>query len=284
MATVWSSGDASMSLLVVATPIGNLGDLSPRAADALGRADAIACEDTRRVRRLLGHAGIPAPELIVVNDHTEAGSIRRITELLGAGATVVLTSDAGTPLVSDPGLLVVRAAIDAGVGVEVIPGPTAAIAGLVLSGFATDRFCVEGFLPRKGAARTERLRQVAGEERTVVLYEAPHRLVRTIGDLLSVCGADRRVALARELTKLHEEVWRGTLGAAKHLLEKEPPRGEYVVVLEGAPRREVSDDVVVDAVTALIGEGMSRRDAVAAASEALGVASNRVYRLALGEG
>lgn len=273
-----------MSLLVVATPIGNLGDLSPRAADALGRADAIACEDTRRVRRLLGHAGIPAPELIVVNDHTEAGSIRRITELLGAGATVVLTSDAGTPLVSDPGLLVVRAAIDAGVGVEVIPGPTAAIAGLVLSGFATDRFCVEGFLPRKGAARTERLRQVAGEERTVVLYEAPHRLVRTIGDLLSVCGADRRVALARELTKLHEEVWRGTLGAAKHLLEKEPPRGEYVVVLEGAPRREVSDDVVVDAVTALIGEGMSRRDAVAAASEALGVASNRVYRLALGEG
>lgn len=273
-----------MSLVVVATPIGNLGDLSPRAAEALRAADAIACEDTRRTRRLLSAAGIPAPELIVVNDHTEASAIRRISELLTSGASVALASDAGTPLVSDPGLLVVRAAIASEVTIEVVPGPTAAVVALVLSGFATDRFCFEGFLPRKGPVRRARLEQIATEERTVVLYEAPHRLGRTLGDLAGSSVPSRRVVLARELTKLHEEVWRGTLAEAAEHVGQHGARGEYVIVLEGVTPEEIDDQVLIDAVVELRSQGLSRRDAVSEVAGRLGVAPNRVYRAALEEG
>ena len=202
------------ALVLVGTPIGNLGDLSPRAVDALVAADAICCEDTRRTGRLLQHAGVPRTPLVVVNDHTEDAAVDGVLARLASGERVAVVSDAGMPGISDPGERLVRAAIAAGHVVEVVPGPSAAITALVASGLAAGRFAFEGFLPRKGSGRTERLRAVADERRTVVLYEAPHRVARTLADLAASCGPDRRIVLARELTKLHEEIWRGTLGEA----------------------------------------------------------------------
>ncbi|HSL57274.1 MAG TPA: 16S rRNA (cytidine(1402)-2'-O)-methyltransferase [Acidimicrobiales bacterium] len=271
-------------LVLVATPIGNLGDLSPRAVAALAAADAVACEDTRRTGRLLEHAGIRARTLIVVNDHTESARTAEILARLDAAETVAVVSDAGTPGISDPGERLVRAAAAAGHVVEVVPGPSAAIAGLVASGLATGRFCFEGFLPRKGSGRTERLAALADERRTIVLYEAPHRLARTLADLADALGGTRRCALARELTKLHEEVWRGTLAAGvAHAAEVEP-RGEYVVVVDGAPAPEPPDDdrLVAD-VRALVGAGASTRDAAADVARRHGVSKRRVYDLAVGQ-
>ncbi len=213
------------ALVLVATPIGNLDDVSPRVTAALAGADAIGCEDTRRTGRLLSHLGVAAPRLIVVNEHTERDTVPGILDRLARGERVALVSDAGLPGISDPGEVLVRAAVEAGFAVEVIPGPSAAAAALVVSGLPTARFVFEGFLPRKGSARARRLAAVAGEERTVVLYEAPHRLARTVADLAGACGADRRVVFARELTKLHEEVWRGTLGEAlERVAAVEPAR------------------------------------------------------------
>ncbi|MGH9118619.1 MAG: 16S rRNA (cytidine(1402)-2'-O)-methyltransferase, partial [Acidimicrobiales bacterium] len=223
-----------MTLVLVGTPIGNLGDLSPRAIEVLAGVDAIACEDTRRTGRLLAQAGITAPRLLVVNEHTEAGRVPDILRRLGRGERVAVVSDAGMPGVSDPGERLVRAAIDAGHRVEVVPGPSASIAALVASGLATGRFCFEGFLPRRGSGRTARLEELVGERRTIVLYEAPHRLLRTLTDLSGRLGADRRVAVGRELTKLHEEMWRGLLGEAVHWAATTAPRGELVLVIEGA--------------------------------------------------
>ncbi|MCB1284066.1 MAG: 16S rRNA (cytidine(1402)-2'-O)-methyltransferase, partial [Microthrixaceae bacterium] len=196
---------------LVATPIGNLGDISSRAVKALTDATLIACEDTRRTGQLLRHLGIGHRPFVVLNDHTEREVVDRLVAAATGGERVALVSDAGMPAISDPGYLLVRAAIAAGVDVEVIPGPSASLAALVVSGLATDRFVFEGFLPRKGAERSRRLADVASQPRTVVLYEAPHRVRRTVADLVDACAPERRVALARELTKLHEEVWRGTL-------------------------------------------------------------------------
>ncbi len=212
--------------MLVATPIGNLGDLSPRAVDALARADAIACEDTRRTGRLLQHAGIAGPPLLTVNDHTEASRIGEVLARLARGERVAVVTDAGTPGMSDPGERLVRAAVGAGHRVEVVPGPSAAWPRWSCRGLPTGRFVFEGFLPRKGAARAARLAALAGEERTLVLYEAPHRLGRTLADLAAAFGPGRRVAVARELTKLYEEVWRGTLAEAVEWTAAEPPRGE----------------------------------------------------------
>jgi 16S rRNA (cytidine1402-2'-O)-methyltransferase len=270
-------------LVLVGTPIGNLGDLAPRAVEALAAADVVCCEDTRRTGRLLQHAGVRAPALMVVNDHTEDGAVPKVLARLAAGEVVVVVSDAGMPGISDPGERLVRAAVDAGVPVEVVPGPSAAISALVASGLPAGRFVFEGFLPRKGSARTERLAAVAAERRTVVLYEAPHRVARTIDDLAGVCGDDRRVALARELTKLHEEVWRGTLGEARGHVAEHAPRGEHVVVLDGAPAPpEVDDDAIRAALAAARAAGSSTRDAVAEVSASLGVGRRRVYDLATG--
>jgi 16S rRNA (cytidine1402-2'-O)-methyltransferase len=232
----------SAALVLVATPIGNLGDLSPRAAEELAAADVVACEDTRRTGRLFAHLGVAAPAMLVVNDHTEARAVRDVLGRLDQGQRVVVVSDAGMPGISDPGERLVAAASAAGHRVEVVPGPSAALAGLVASGLPTGRFVFEGFLPRKGSGRSERLAAVAAERRTVVLYEAPHRLARTLGDLIGACGATRRVALARELTKLHEEVWRGSLASALERCAEIEPRGEYVVVLDGAPEPPAADD------------------------------------------
>ena len=271
------------ALVLVATPIGNLDDVSPRVTAALAAADAVGCEDTRRTGRLLSHLGVAAPRLIVVNEHTERDTVPGILDRLARGERVALVSDAGLPGISDPGEVLVRAAVEAGFAVEVIPGPSAAAAALVVSGLPTARFVFEGFLPRKGSARARRLAAVATEERTVVLYEAPHRLARTVADLIAVCGPDRRVVFARELTKLHEEVWRGTLGEAVARVAAVEPRGEHVLVLDGAPApAEPTDAELVAAVAAARATGSSTRDAAAEVAEHFGVGRKRVYDLALG--
>lgn len=270
-------------LVLVGTPIGNLGDLPPRAVEALAAADVVCCEDTRRTGRLLQHAGIRARSLQVVNDHTEDAAVDGILARLAAGEVVAVVSDAGMPGISDPGERLVAAAVDAGVLVEVVPGPSAAVTALVASGLPAGRFVFEGFLPRKGSGRRERLTAVAEERRTVVLYEAPHRVARTLDDLVEACGGARRIVIARELTKVHEEHWRGSLaGAVAHVAEQ-APRGEHVLVLDGAPPpAEVDDDAIRAALDAARAGGASNRDAVDEVSGALGVARRRVYGLATG--
>jgi 16S rRNA (cytidine1402-2'-O)-methyltransferase len=269
------------ALVLVATPIGNLGDLSPRAQRELEAADVVACEDTRRTGRLLQLSGIRARALLTVNDHTEAAAVREVLRRLEAGERVVVVSDAGTPGISDPGERLVRAAAREGYEVVVVPGPSAAIAALVASGLPTGRFVFEGFLPRKGAARTDRLRSLAAEPRTIVLYEAPHRIARTLEDLAGAFGADRRVAVGRELTKLHEEVWRGTLGEGIVWARDHPP-GEMVVVVDGAPEAvPADDDEIRTALRVELGSGASARDAAAHVAAELGVARRRAYELAI---
>jgi 16S rRNA (cytidine1402-2'-O)-methyltransferase len=220
----------------VATPIGNLGDLSPRAVDALASADYIYCEDTRRTLKLLSHAGISGPRLVSHHRHNEAATTPGAVARAKGGASIAIVTDAGTPLVSDPGGRLVRAALAEGIPVETVPGPSAALTALVLSGFPADRFCFEGFLPRSGRERGERLAAVAAEtDRAVVIFESPHRLQRSLDDLLSACGPDRPVAVCRELTKLHEEVWRTTTAEAAERARGAKARGEYVLVLGPLP-------------------------------------------------
>ncbi len=269
-------------LVLVGTPIGNLGDISPRAVEALTQAAAVACEDTRRTGRLLSHLGIPSPTYIVVNEHTEGDAAERVIEHVQRGEVVALVSDAGMPGVSDPGEFLVAKAVEAGIAIEVVPGPSAVLHALVVSGLATSRFVFEGFIPRKGSSRTARLREIADEQRTIVLFEAPHRLERTLGDLRGVCGPDRRVVLARELTKMHEEIWRGSLAEALTRCGEVDPRGEYVLVLDGAaPRADATDDELREAAREALVNGASKRDAAAAVAEAFAVSRKRVYDLVI---
>ena len=254
-----------MTLLLVGTPIGNLGDLSPRAATALADADAICCEDSRRTGKLLLLAGIQRKgPLLQVNDHTELARIGEVLQRLARGEKVVVVSDAGMPGIADPGERLVRAAAEAGHTVEVVPGPSAAVAALVASGLPSGRFVFEGFLPRRGHERTERLQVLASEPRTIVVYEAPHRLARTLADLRDALGATRAAAVGRELTKVHEEVRRGTLASlADWAAEVEPP-GELVLVIDGAPPpAPATDDDVRAAVAQALADGLSARDAAA---------------------
>jgi 16S rRNA (cytidine1402-2'-O)-methyltransferase len=266
-------------LVVVGTPIGNLGDVTPRAVDALRDADVIAAEDTRRTRALLTHVGIPGGgRLVAVHEHNERAKAAELVEEIRRGRTVALVTDAGMPGVADPGHRLVRACADADLPVEVVPGPSAVIAALAVSGLPGDRFVFEGFLPRKGPARRERLAALAREPRTAVCFESPHRVAATLGDLVAVCGPDRVVVVARELTKLHEEVFRGTLGAAREHVEATPPRGEYVLVLDGTgPRDAPTDDDVVAEARAALAAGMSNRDAAAYVAGRLGVSRRRAY-------
>ena len=269
-------------LVLVATPLGNLGDLSPRAASVLGSADTVACEDTRHTARLLNLAGIARRRLVAVHGHNEAAMVASIVGRLRAGETVAVVSDAGTPGVSDPGERLVRAAAAAGFAVSVVPGPSAAIAALVVSGLPTDRFVFEGFLPRKGPERAARLGALAVEARTAVLYEAPHRLAATLADLTAACGPERPVVLVRELTKMHEEIWRGGLGASVSSAMAGAPRGEFVVVLGGAAEpAPVDDDTLAEALAEQLAAGLGRRDAAAAVAARLGVARNRAYDVAV---
>lgn len=276
------SSAMSGRLVLVGTPIGNLGDLSPRALEALGQAGVVACEDTRRTGRLLSHFGIASPTYIVVNEHTEGDAAERVIGHVQRGDVVVLVSDAGMPGVSDPGEFLVSRAIEAGVTVKVVPGPSAVLHALVASGLTTSRFVFEGFLPRKGSGRALRLREVSEEHRTVVLFEAPHRLEKTLNDLADVCGGERRIVLARELTKLHEEIWRGTVSAAIERCAEVDPRGEYVLVLEGAPpAAEATEEEIREAVDLALGRGLSKKDAAAEVAELFAVARNRVYEIAI---
>ena len=270
-------------LVLVATPIGNLEDLSPRAATALATADLVVCEDTRRTGRLLAAAGIPKRPLLAVHDHNEARSVRTVLGHVQGGEVVAVVTDAGLPGISDPGERLVRAAAEEGLEVSVVPGPSAALAALAISGLPTGRVAFEGFLPRRGSGREERLADLRTERRTMVLFEAPHRLARTLGDLVASLGPDRRVALVRELTKLHEEVWRGTLAEALGRSEADDPRGEHVVVVEGGGLPEAAaDDELSAALEARVAAGLSTRDAVAEVASAFAVPKRRVYAIATG--
>ncbi len=268
-------------IVLVATPIGNLGDLSPRAIETLAAADVICCEDTRHTRKLLTAAGISGVALVAVHAHNEAAMAARIVGRAQAGETVAVVSDAGMPGVSDPGHRVVTVAAGAGVAVEIVPGPSAALAALVLSGLPTERFCFEGFLPRQGGPRRRRLAEIAAEPRTIIVYESPHHLVRTLEDLAGVVDRERPVALARELTKLHEEVWRGTLADALIRVRDGEQRGEWVVVIGGASEAAVGDDEISAALGVHLAAGAEPKTAVAAVTAALAVPRRRVYTLAL---
>jgi 16S rRNA (cytidine1402-2'-O)-methyltransferase len=272
------------ALVLVATPIGNLGDLSPRAADELRGADEIAAEDTRQTRKLLGLVDIPAGDrLRAVHAHNEQREAARIVESIRAGSRVVLVTDAGTPGVSDPGERVVRACVEAGLPVEVVPGPSAVLAALVVSGLPTTPFGFEGFLARKGGARTERIDAMRRAHATTVLLESPMRVAATIVELRDALGADRRAVVARELTKLHEEVLRGTLAELADELASRTLRGECVILVAPAgPAGPVDDDEIRAELARAIATGASRRDAATQAACVLGVARRRAYELAVG--
>ncbi len=272
------------ALVLVGTPIGNLGDLSPRAVEALRDADVIAAEDTRRTRNLLSHAGVPGGNRVrAIHEHNEWAAARRVVEEVSGGARVAYVTDAGMPGVSDPGARLVQACLAAGLDVEVVPGPSAVLTALVLSGLPADRFVFEGFLPRKGKERRARLATIAAEPRTVVVFEAPNRVEATVADLAATCGAERPVAIARELTKLHEEVWRGSLRDAASYGDSTSARGEYVLVIGGAPddASAPTDDEVGDAVQLALDSGSSARDAAADVASALGVSKRRAYAAAV---
>lgn len=276
-------GESAGALVVVGTPIGNLGDLSPRAADELAGADLIACEDTRRTRRLLDLRGIAGPRLLVANEHTEEARRDEVIDRIRNGQRIVLVSDAGMPTVADPGRRLVAAVAEAGLPVEVVPGPVAATTALAVSGFGAERFVFEGFLPRKGRARRDRLTEIGAERRTVVLYEAPPRLAATLADLVEHCGPERPAVVGRELTKLHEELARGTLAQLAERFTAVAARGELVVVIEGAAPVEIelTDDELRAALVDALGAAASTRDAVAEVVATTGAAKRRVYDLAV---
>lgn len=268
------------TLYLVATPIGNLGDISQRARETLGKVAAVACEDTRRTGRLLEHLGVHAGRLLVANDHTEASVGSTVVEILRKGQDVALVSDAGTPAISDPGERLVQHVLASGCRVSAIPGPSAVVTALVLSGLPTSRWVMEGFLPRKGRERKIRLASIAAEERTTVLFESPRRLNATLHDLVDLCGPDRPAAVMRELTKLYEENTRGTLAELVTCFADDV-KGEIVIVVGGAPDVEVDDDVIVQTLRKELELGQTRRDAIDRTSKMLGVARNRVYAHAL---
>ncbi|MDG2439065.1 MAG: 16S rRNA (cytidine(1402)-2'-O)-methyltransferase [Ilumatobacter sp.] len=267
------------TLWLVATPIGNLGDLQPRAIEVLAAADLVCCEDTRRTGLLLHHAGIKAKRMVVCNEHTEYDLIDQVLSVLDNGGNVAVVSDAGSPGVSDPGERLVRAVVDSPHAVSAVPGPSAAIMAATISGLDTSRFVFDGFLPRKGRERSARLADVAAECRTTVLYEAPHRALKTLADLADVCGPDRMVVVTRELTKLHEEVIRGTLGT----VDIGEPRGEYVFVVEGAPvdNTPLTEDDIRALLTTAIESGLSKRDAAARVAAETGQPKRDIYQLTL---
>jgi 16S rRNA (cytidine1402-2'-O)-methyltransferase len=262
-------------LYVVGTPIGNLADLSERARATLGSVDLVAAEDTRRTGRLLAHLGLKV-RMLSFFEGNERQRIDELLDRLREGERVALVSDAGMPAVSDPGFRLLRAAVDAGVQISVVPGPSAVTAALVVSGLPTDRWVFEGFLPRRPSERRERLRALAHDPRTVVLFESPLRVITVLRDVLVELG-DRRAAVARELTKLHEEVVRGRVSEVLASLLDSEPRGELVVVIEGAEAVASDLDEMVEEARRLVAEGMRKRDAAAAAARRGGGSANEIY-------
>lgn len=273
------------TLCLVPTPIGNLSDISPRARQALADADFIAAEDTRVALRLLNHLELKKP-LVSYYEHNKEGSGPKIVARILTGQRCALVSDAGSPAISDPGEDLVRLCAEAGIPVTAIPGPCAAITALSISGLPTGRFCFEGFLSTNKKSRQTHLDGLRSETRTMIFYEAPHKLTTTLADLSAVFGAERRISLCRELTKLHEEVLRTTLGEAASYYAEHAPRGEFVLIVEGAAPlapEAVSEADALEAVRALIGQGLSRKDAVRRVSEQTGIPKNELYNAAVRE-
>ncbi len=270
-------------LYVVATPIGNLGDISPRAVEVLGRVDLVAAEDTRHSGRLLRHLGLERP-LLALHEHNERERLGQLLERLAGGQAIALISDAGTPLISDPGFPLVRACHAAGIRVCPVPGPSALIAALSVSGQPTDRFVFEGFLPRKAAARRERLDGLAAEPGTLVFYESSHRVLDTLADMCAVFGEGRELALCRELTKLHETVRVGLLGGVLAWVrgDESQRKGEFVLVVAGAPEQASPADAQLDsALRILLEEGLPLKQVAAIAARLAGVGRNQAYQRAL---
>ena len=273
----------SAMLYLVPTPIGNLGDISLRCRETLENADFIAAEDTRVTLKLLNHLGIKK-NLVSYYEHNKATQGSRIVERILAGETCALVSDAGSPAISDPGEDLVKQCAAAGIPVCAIPGPCAAITALSISGQATGRFCFEGFLSTAKKSRREHLDALKKEQRTMIFYEAPHKLLTTLTDLREVFGGDRPISLCRELTKLHEEVVRTTLAEAVTRYTETPPKGEFVLIVAGAPAEQQEAPSETDAaarVSQLMAEGVSRKDAVKQAAKELGLPKNVVYDIAL---
>ena len=270
-------------LYLVPTPIGNLGDISLRSRQTLEEADFIAAEDTRVTLKLLNHLGIKK-SLVSYYEHNKATKGNVILERILNGETCALVSDAGSPAISDPGEDLVKQCAAAGVTVCAIPGPCAVITALSISGQSTGRFCFEGFLSTAKKSRREHLEALIGETRTMIFYEAPHKLLSTLQDMAAAFGMDRPISLCRELTKLHEEVVRTTLGEAVERYTTQPPKGEFVLVVAGAPVQEVvsaTADDAVERVRALMEEGVSKKDAIRQAAKELGLPKNAVYDAAL---
>lgn len=264
---------------LVATPIGNLADLSSRAREVLANADIIAAEDTRHTAGLLRQIGVQKP-LFSLHEHNEGQRLHELLQRVQEGAVVAVVSDAGTPLVSDPGFQLLRGALDAGVPVSAVPGPSAVLVALALSGLPVDRFCFEGFLPARGAARRERLRSLVGEARTMVFFEAPHRIVETLEDMKEVFGGERAAAVARELTKVHESVYRGPL---THLLQIAADdanftRGEITLVVSGGQVAAPDDAFVLRALELLAAE-MPPSRAAAVVAQLTGRHKAEVYAM-----
>ena len=272
-------------LRVVSTPIGNLADLSPRAREALESADLIAAEDTRRTLTLLKAAGITRP-LVSLHDHNESQRVPELLARLASGATVTLVSDAGTPLLSDPGFELVRAAARAGVRVEPVPGPSAITAALAAAGLPVERFCFEGFLPARAHERRSALAALAGETRTLVFFEAPHRIASALKDLAAEFGDERPAVVARELTKVHETFYRGTLAelAARAQDEEHFARGEVTLVVAGAPAPKPgeTDPAELRRVLEILGRELPPGRAAALAAALTGATRAEAYALATG--
>ncbi len=266
-------------LYLVPTPIGNLGDISIRCRETLEQADFIAAEDTRVSLKLLNHLGIKK-SLVSYYEHNKAQKGNVILERILAGETCALVSDAGSPAISDPGEDLVKQCAEAGITVCAIPGPCAVITALSISGQSTGRFCFEGFLSTAKKSRREHLESLVGEQRTMIFYEAPHKLMNTLESMAEVFGRDRSISLCRELTKLHEEVIRTTLGGAIALYSQQPPKGEFVLVVAGAAPVEkavATTDDAVARVQVLMDGGMSRKDAIKQAAFELDLPKNAVY-------
>ena len=277
-------GEPPGTLYVVATPLGNLGDLSPRAAETLRQASVVAAEDTRRTRGLLSHLGA-SPTLLSFHAHSDERRLETLLGILGEGRDLALVTDAGTPGVSDPGTDLVAAALEAGYPVVPIPGPSAVATALSAAGIAADRYLFLGFVPRKGAERSRLLARAAVEEWSVVFFEAPTRLAALLADLTAAAGAGRRALVARELTKLHEELRAGTLAELADYYSSVSPRGELTIVMEGTGTPPALPDRTADAAdeaAALLAEGLTRREVARRLTETHGLSRNDAYRLVTG--
>jgi len=275
------------TLYLVATPIGNLADMGERAIKVLSEVDFIAAEDTRNTLRLLTHFGISKP-LVSYHEHNKREKGEEIAQRLIGGESCALVTDAGTPAISDPGADLVALCAEKGISVTSVPGACAFVTALILSGLPTDKFVFEGFLPVQKKERRERLEELAAEKRTFILHEAPHKLRATLADLQNALGGERRIALCRELTKLNEEIFRTTVSQAVEYYSQREPRGEYVLVLEGArgrvKRESPTEGMTPEAaVEYYISTGMSKNEAIKAVAKSLGVPKNEIYSLMIGK-